>query len=67
MRPNLEKTHHKKELVEWLKVQTLSSNPSTAKKKKKKARANILVQLEVTQAGHQVLILMKHFFLTSQL
>jgi hypothetical protein len=35
MRPNLEKTHRKKELVEWLKVQTLSSNPSTAKKKKK--------------------------------
>jgi hypothetical protein len=28
----LEKTHHKKGLVEWLKAQALSSNPSTAKK-----------------------------------
>jgi hypothetical protein len=34
-RPYLEKTHHKKGLVEWLKVKALSSNPSTAKKKKK--------------------------------
>jgi hypothetical protein len=30
----LKKTHHKKELAEWLKVQALSSSPSTAKKKK---------------------------------
>jgi ribosomal protein S21 len=31
----LKKTHHKKGLVEWLKVYALSSNPSMAKKKKK--------------------------------
>jgi hypothetical protein len=31
----LKKTHHKKGLVEWLKVEALSSNPNTAKKKKK--------------------------------
>jgi hypothetical protein len=31
------KTYHKKVLVKWLKVKALSSNPSTAKKKKKKA------------------------------
>jgi hypothetical protein len=36
MRSYLEKTHHKKGLVEWLKVKVLGSNPSTAKKKKKK-------------------------------
>jgi hypothetical protein len=30
-RPYLEKTYHKKGLVEWLKVQALSSNPSTLK------------------------------------
>jgi hypothetical protein len=29
MRPCLEKAHHKKRLVEWLKVKALSSNPST--------------------------------------
>jgi hypothetical protein len=28
------KAHHKKGLVEWLKEKALSSNPSTAKKKK---------------------------------
>jgi hypothetical protein len=28
-RPHLKKTHHKKELVEWLKVKALSSSPST--------------------------------------
>jgi hypothetical protein len=32
--PSQKKTHHKKGLVEWVKVQALSSNPSTAKKKK---------------------------------
>jgi hypothetical protein len=32
MRPHLEKTHHKNELLEWLKVKALSSNPSTGKK-----------------------------------
>jgi hypothetical protein len=30
-----ERTHHKKGLMEWLKVEALNSNPSTAKKKKK--------------------------------
>jgi hypothetical protein len=29
MRPYLENTHHKKELVEWLKAQALSSNPDS--------------------------------------
>jgi hypothetical protein len=32
-RPYLKKKNHKKGLVEWLKVQALSSNPSTEKKK----------------------------------
>jgi hypothetical protein len=35
MRPYLQKTHHKKGLVEWLKVKALSSSPSIAKKEKK--------------------------------
>jgi hypothetical protein len=30
----LKKTHHRKGLVEWLKVQGLSSNPSTENKNK---------------------------------
>jgi hypothetical protein len=34
MRPYLKITHHKKVLVKWLKVKALSSNPSTARKKK---------------------------------
>jgi hypothetical protein len=34
MRPYLKNTHHKKGLVEWLKVKALSSNPSTSRKKK---------------------------------
>jgi hypothetical protein len=39
-RPYLEKTHHKKGLVvEWLKMEALSSNPSTTQKKKKKREA----------------------------
>jgi hypothetical protein len=33
--PNFEKTHHKKGLVEWLKMQDLSSSPSTSNTKKK--------------------------------
>jgi hypothetical protein len=33
-RSYLEKTHQKKGLVEWLEVKALSSNPSTAKKRK---------------------------------
>jgi hypothetical protein len=40
-RPYLNKTHHKKGLVEWLKVKALSSNPSTTKKKKKSQRQTI--------------------------
>jgi hypothetical protein len=40
VRPYLEKTHHKKVLVEWLKVKALSSNRSTEKKKKKKDLEN---------------------------
>jgi hypothetical protein len=35
MRPYLEKNHHKKRLVEWLKVLAPSPNPSPAKKRKK--------------------------------
>jgi hypothetical protein len=40
LRPYLDKTHHKKkgELVEWLKVKALSSNPRTAKNRMKKKR-----------------------------
>jgi hypothetical protein len=34
--PYLEKVLHKKWLVEWLEVQTLSSNPSTTKTTKNK-------------------------------
>jgi hypothetical protein len=34
-RPYLEKTFHNKGLVEWLKVQALSSNSSTTKKAKR--------------------------------
>jgi hypothetical protein len=33
--PISKNTHHKKGLVEWLKVKALSANLSTAKKKKK--------------------------------
>jgi hypothetical protein len=32
MTPNLEKSLHRKGLVEWLKVKALSSNPSAANK-----------------------------------
>jgi hypothetical protein len=35
LRPYLEKSLHKEGLVEWLKVKALSSNPSTAKKKRR--------------------------------
>jgi hypothetical protein len=37
MRPYIEKTHHTRGLVEWLKVKALSSNPSTAKKFSRKS------------------------------
>jgi hypothetical protein len=36
VRPYLVKTHHKKGLMEWFKVQSLSSNPRTEKKERKK-------------------------------
>jgi hypothetical protein len=36
VRPYLKKTHHKNGLVEWLKVEALSSNPTTAKKKERR-------------------------------
>jgi hypothetical protein len=36
MRTYLEKTHHKKGIVEWLKMKALSSNLSIGKKKKAK-------------------------------
>jgi ribosomal protein S21 len=35
----LKKTHHKKGLLEWLKVYALTSNPRTEKKKKEKEKA----------------------------
>jgi hypothetical protein len=37
---SLKKMHHKQGLVEWLKVKTLSSNPSIEGKKKKKIPNN---------------------------
>jgi hypothetical protein len=38
VRPYLEnKIHHKKGLVEWFKVQALSSSPCTEKKREEKA------------------------------
>jgi hypothetical protein len=37
-----QKNHHKKEMVEWLKVKVLSSSFITAKKKKVKAKKNVL-------------------------
>jgi hypothetical protein len=41
MTPYLEQSHHKNELVEWLKVQALSSNTSIAKRKKKKEKESL--------------------------
>jgi hypothetical protein len=38
-----QKPRHKKGLAECLKVQTLSSNPSTIKKKKKKKKKEIML------------------------
>jgi hypothetical protein len=38
MRPYLENTHHKKGLMEWLKVHALSSSPSTIKKTNKQTK-----------------------------
>jgi hypothetical protein len=42
MRPHLEKTLHKKGLVEWLKIQALCSSPSTSKKKKSFGNGKLL-------------------------
>jgi hypothetical protein len=42
--PISKKTITKKGLMEWLKVQALSSNPSTTKKKKKKKSENNIAQ-----------------------
>jgi ribosomal protein S21 len=36
VKPHLKKIHHKKGLVEWLKMKALSSSPCTKKKKKKR-------------------------------
>jgi hypothetical protein len=45
-----QKTHHKTMgLLEWLKVKALSSNPSTAKKKKSKS--GTCTQWDIIQAG----------------
>jgi hypothetical protein len=38
MKSYLKKAHHKKGLVQWVKVKALSSSSSTTKKKKKKKR-----------------------------
>jgi hypothetical protein len=38
MRPCLENTHHKKGLVEWLKVKALSSKSSTTRKQKQQQK-----------------------------
>jgi hypothetical protein len=39
--PISKKIHHKKALVEWLKVKALSSSPCTAKKKKKQNKETL--------------------------
>jgi hypothetical protein len=43
VRPYQEKTHHKTVLVKWLKVEALSSNPRTTKRKKKKKTYALLL------------------------
>jgi hypothetical protein len=48
----LEKTYHKKQLMEWLKVKVLSSSPSTAKKKKKK-KVSLCDQAQYQLIGRQ--------------
>jgi hypothetical protein len=45
MRPYVENIHHKKGMVEWLKVKTLSSSPSTEKKTKNKNKRRIKADL----------------------
>jgi hypothetical protein len=49
MKPYLEKTHHKKGLVEWLKVQALSSNRNTTLKKKKRKKERQPIKSSPTQ------------------
>jgi hypothetical protein len=46
-RPYLEKTDHKKRLVEWFKHKALSSSPSTAKKKGKRNQIDNLYFLKI--------------------
>jgi hypothetical protein len=48
VRPYIEKPLHKNGLVEWLKVQTLSSNLITEKKKKKR----IIKQVKKLRVGN---------------
>jgi hypothetical protein len=43
MRPYLEKTHHRKGLMEWLKVPSLSLSPSTTKKQKERGEVNLQI------------------------
>jgi hypothetical protein len=38
LRHYLENTHHKKGLMEWLKVKALSSRPSTTERKKERKK-----------------------------
>jgi hypothetical protein len=47
MRPNPKKTHHKKGLLEWLKVYALSSNPSL----KKSLKIELLCDLAMPPLG----------------
>jgi hypothetical protein len=44
MRPYLKKTLTKIGLVEWFKVEALSSSPNTSKKKKKKKKVKLILQ-----------------------
>jgi hypothetical protein len=50
VRPYLDKTLHKKGLVEWLRVKALSSSPSNGKKKRKKERKK-MDQLSESQSS----------------
>jgi hypothetical protein len=44
MRPYLKKNLCKEGLVEWLKLKALSSNPSTAKEKKRNIKSSLISQ-----------------------
>jgi hypothetical protein len=56
-RTYLEKSHHRKGLVEWLKVYTLSSNPSTGKKKClwRKLRCSLLAKTLLLLVSYRLL------------